>query len=168
MDDQIIDLADYLRRREERDEAASRRAFAVWGGEGERSRFALPLWRAAYLAGGARAALVWEKTGTAPRRLQPYMVLDLAVDPARTEIPGELVEGVRDDPEAPVVGGREGQELVVFLGEKASRRWYLVVTDLEGEAAPLQGREREDVVFLAGECAGLLFHRRFAFSDPEE
>lgn len=168
MDDRIIDLGEYIRKREEREEASSRRAFAVWGGEGERSRFALPLWRAAYLAGGSRAALVWGRPGSTESRLRPFMVLDLAVEPARTDIPGELVEGIRDAPEPPVVGGREGREVVVFLGERANRRWYLVVTDLEEDARPLDGQGREDVLFLAGECAGLLFHRQFAFADPEE
>ena len=168
MDDRIIDLGEYIRKREEREEGSSRRAFAVWGGEGERSRFALSLWRAAYLSGGSRAALVWERSGSTERRMRPFMVLDLAVEPARTDIPGEVVEGLRNEPEAPAVGGRQGREVVVFLGERANRRWYLVVTDLDEDAKPLEGTNREDVLFLAGECAGLLFHRRFAFSDPDE
>lgn len=55
--DDIIDLGEYLRRRDEA-EKAPRTAFAVWGGEGKRARFALPLWRIVYLAGGARGELV--------------------------------------------------------------------------------------------------------------
>jgi hypothetical protein len=33
-------------------------------------------------------------------------------------------------------------------------------------ANPLSSRDREDILFLAGECAGLLFLRDFA-GDPE-
>jgi len=54
-DDHVIDTRRYLdESRERRDEGA----FAVWGGGGERSRFALPLWRAIYLVGGNWGGIV--------------------------------------------------------------------------------------------------------------
>lgn len=158
VDDRIIDLTEYLRRREERDEASARSTFAVWGGEGERSRFALPLWRATYLARGSRAALVWEPVGVAKDRLTPLIVLDLGRDPARTLVRGSLVAGLRDVQEAPAVAEEEGG-ITVFLGERANRRWYLVITDLDEGTPPLEGKAREDILFVAGECAGLLFNR---------
>jgi len=34
------------------------------------------------------------------------------------------------------------------------------------EDGPLAGRKREDLLFLAGECAGLLFLRDFAEGAP--
>lgn len=167
MDDQIIDLGEYIRRRGEREESASRRVFAVWGGEGDRSRFSLPLWRAAYLAGSLRAAVVWEAVGSAERLLHPVFVLDLAVEPARTTFEGGAVAGLREMSDPPSVGGREGRDVAIFLGERGGRRWYVLLTDLEPDTEPLEGRAREDVLFLAGECAGLLFHRELGL-DPDE
>ncbi len=49
MSDEIIDLTQYLNR-ESKEEEPARGAFALWGADGERSRFALPLWRTIYLA----------------------------------------------------------------------------------------------------------------------
>lgn len=168
MDDRIIDLGEYIRKRGEREDAASRRVFAVWGGEGERSRFALPLWRTAYLAGGSRVAVVWEHAGVGERNLHPLIVLDLATDPARTTVETGSVAGVRNASDPPAVGGRDGQDVAVFLGEREGRRWYLVVTDLDPDREELVGRAREDVLFLAGECAGLLFYRELGGMEPDE
>lgn len=168
MDDRIIDLGEYIRRRGERDEAASRRAFAVWGGESESSRFTLPLWRAAYLAGGSRAGLVWERRGGGDGRLEPLFVLDLATEPARTRFEVGSVADLSEVTEPPALAWLEGEDMSVFLGERGTRRWYLVVTDLDPGAGEVTGRDREDVVFLAGECAGLLFHRELGDVDPDE
>lgn len=166
MDNRIIDLTKYLRRREEREDSSSRSTFAVWGGEGERSRFALPLWRAAYLVRGSRAALVWEPSGAAEDRLAPLIILDLAQEPARTLVPGDVVQDVRDAQEAPAIGEAE-TAFAIFLGERDERRWYLVVTDLDEGATPPEGRTREDILFVAGECAGLLFDRDLGLVDPD-
>jgi hypothetical protein len=169
VDDRIIDLTEYLRRREERDEASARNTFAVWGGEGERSRFALPLWRATYLARGSRAALASEAIGAGEDHLTPLIVLDLGQDPARTRVPSALVAGVRDVQEAPAIAQEEEAAIVVFLGERGSRRWYLVITDLDEGTPFLEGKAREDIFFVAGECAGLLFNRDLdALDDPDD
>ena len=50
----------------------------------------------------------------------------------------------------------------MHLGEQEGRRWYVVVAEATEEVGPLEGRVRDDVLFLAGECAGLLFFRGFA------
>ena len=36
------------------------------------------------------------------------------------------------------------------------------MVEADPDAEPLGGRDREDLLFLAGECAGLLFLRSFA------
>ncbi len=163
--DDIIDLGEYLRKRDEADKAP-RTAFAVWGGDGERSRFALPLWRVVYLAGGSRGALVWIPSGDdRPARLRPLVVLDVTEDPARIRFPAGLVHGMKDAA-APTLREKGEEGLAVYLGEQDGRRWFLVVDELgerppETEAAG-QGRARDDILFLAGECAGRLFFRGFA------
>ena len=50
---------------------------ALWGAEGERSRFALPLWRIIYLAEADRGLIV-SSEDEGQRVLDPYVVLDLA------------------------------------------------------------------------------------------
>jgi len=148
--DDIIDLAEYLRRREEGDKAP-RTAFALWGGDGERARFSLPLWR-----------VVWVPSGDErPARLRPFVVLDLSEEPARTRFAASLVHGMKDCA-APTLR-EEGEEgLTLYLGEQDGRRWYMVVDEIGDSADALEGRVRDDVHFLAGECAGLLFFRGLA------
>ena len=55
-DDGVVDIRGYLK---SSPEGAGSGAFAVWGGDGERSRFALPVWRAIYLAGGDWGCLLY-------------------------------------------------------------------------------------------------------------
>lgn len=163
--DDIIDLGEYLRKRDEA-EKAPRTAFAVWGGDGERSRFTLPLWRVVYLAGGSRGGLVWAPSGDdRPARLRPLVVLDLTEDPARIRFSAGLVHGMKEAP-APTLREKGEEGLAIFLGEQDGRRWFLVVDEL-GEPPPEtaaggEARARDDILFLAGECAGLLFYRGFA------
>lgn len=163
-DDGVIDLGEYARRKEEESEP-DRTVFAVWGGEGERARFALPLWRAAYIVSGTRASLAWEAPGDAPDRLHPFVVLDLASDPARTEIPGSRVAELRGEVSAPATSRTE-ESLAVLLGEREGRRWYMVV-DHPRDPVDSEPPELDDLYFLAGECAGLLFHRELD-TDAEE
>jgi hypothetical protein len=159
--DDIIDLGEYLRRREEA-EKIPRTAFAVWGGEGERARFALPLWRIVYLASGARGGLVWVSVSEdRPSRLNPFVVLDLAEDPARTRFQPQAVAGL-EGVSAPTMRATAEGALAVHLGEHDGRRWFLVVDETTKDPGALDGRVRDDILFLAGECAGLLFFRGFA------
>ena len=159
-DDRVIDLSGYLKRKEE-ESSRTRTTFAFWGGEGERSRFALPLWRAAYLASGRRAALLWQQSSAlaGEEPVHPLVVLDLGEEPARLTFTASSLTGLRGvDAPGTVVGG-EGK-IIVYLGEVRDLKWYLMVDDLDEPQTEVAGRPREDLLFLAGECAGLLFHRK--------
>jgi len=149
MSDEIIDLSEYLAERQ------GPRAFSVVGGEGERSRFALPVWRAIYVLDGDRGGIVWiDGKGGAVRSL---FVLDLAESPARTAFDDEGVRRIaRGDP--PVVDLAEGAS-TVLLAQDDRRSWFLIVTGARVGREDLTVRKREDLLFLAGECAGLLLHR---------
>ena len=154
--DGIIDLGEYLRRRDGPAEPAS--TFALFGADGERSRFALPLWRAIYLAAGERGGVVWQKPRGGP--LEPFVVLDLAKDPPRTGFPWP--EALDPGDHAPDLLESPDGGLAVYLGTDRDRRWYLVVQSSTKAIPAPKGRDREDLMFLAGECAGLLFLRDFA------
>lgn len=88
------------------------------------------------------------------------MVLDLAKDPPRKDFqwPEALDPGER----APDLIEAPGYGLAIFLGVERDRRWYLLVQGSDGAILVPRGRDREDIMFLAGECAGLLFLRDFA------
>jgi hypothetical protein len=60
----------------------------------------------------------------------------------------------------------ESGGLCVFLGARAGQLWLLLVDGGE-RTAPLPPNVREDVLFLAGECAGLLFLRDLAGDKSE-
>lgn len=154
MDDQVIDLHEYLKRRPE----TRRSSFAVWGGEGERSRFALPVWRAIYLVGGDRGGILWLDENT--DRVHAFFVLDLASESPRTEFDLQLLEGVRGaGVEAPALSEKNPGGAVIYLGSKEARRWFMIVDDGGLAREELDRRKRDDLHFLAGECAGLLFYR---------
>ena len=156
--DGIIDLTEYIRRKED-NTGGGAATFSLWGAEGERSRFALPLWRTIYLAGGERGGLL-RMPAQKPGTLEPFVVLDLAEDPPRLDFGADLVRDLVGD-EAPLVRDAGEGGFVVFLGFGAECFWYLMVEGRDGEGI-LGGRAREDVLFMAGECAGLLFLRGLA------
>lgn len=156
MADEIIDLSRIIARRAEG--AAPAGTMTLWGADGERSRFALPLWRVVHLAGAERGVIFWRRISdeTPPR---PFVVLDTARDPARLDVPASLA-GCAEDASAELHDlGQAG--LVICLGTKSDRAWG-ILADGGGRRAPLTSRNREDILFLAGECAGLLFLRDFA------
>ena len=157
-DDQVIDLAAYLRRKEAEAGSDDRTTFTLWGGEGERARFALPLWRAAYLLGGRRSALLWLRKDVAAEEPEPLIVLDLREDNARLDFTPSSLRGLADAAKPGTFASASGG-LAVYLGEESDRKWYLVVDDLDGE---IPMRPQNDLLFLAGECAGLLFFRGLA------
>ena len=159
MSDEIIDLTEYFRRGQNEEEP-SRGAFALWGADGERSRFALPLWRTIYLAEGERGAIVW--LGMSPDDVaHPFLVLDLARDPARLEVDQDAIP-LPEDGEPPALHDFGPQGVTIFLGSRGDRNWHLVVDGGEKRSGELSAKKREDILFLAGECAGLLFLRDFA------
>ena len=152
----IIDLGEYLRRKESDGEPTA--TFALFGADGDRSRFALPLWRAIYLVSGERGGVVWR--GPAGVDLHPLVVLDLVEEPPRIDF--DWPEGLGDEDRAPAIVSNGHGGLAVFLGSERGKRWYLVIQG-RGRGAPApSGRSREDVMLLAGECAGLLFLRDIA------
>lgn len=159
-DDSIIDLGEYLRRRDEGQGREPASTFALWGADGERSRFALPLWRSIYLAGADRGGIVWRDTGGPT--LRPLVVLDLATDPPRTDFRPPALNGLDEERAPELVEGVRGSHVSIYLGERDGRSWYLLIDGGEGRDGPLPPRDREDILFLAGECAGLLFLRDFA------
>jgi hypothetical protein len=161
-DDQVIDLAAYLRRKEAEAEGEDERAtFTLWGGDGERARFALPLWRAAYLAGGRRAALLWLARSVPEEEPEPLIVLDLRDEQARLDFTPSSLAGLAEASKPGTLATTSGG-LAVYLGEDADRKWYLVVDDVAESVADLPTRPHNDLLFLAGECAGLLFFRGLA------
>lgn len=143
----VIDLANYA---ESRDRS---RVFAVYGEEGERSRFALPVWRAVYLLDGERGGIVW--TGPdAEDPPVPRFVLDLVSEPARTGFDGRVTREVLHE-KAPSVAIVD-DTVAVLLARDGEREWFLVVTGEEVGRHPSSPRDRKDLLFVAGECAGLL------------
>jgi hypothetical protein len=161
--DDIIDLSRYLRLRAEADEDDDGGVFTLWGGEGERARFALPLWRAAYLFNCRRSALVWVPSGDPDSAPSPLTLLDLRSEEARRDFDVEGLVGLsRETKPGTMAVGEE--RLAIFLGEQDAQRWYLVVDDVgEPEEDPYDTeRPLSDLLFLAGECAGLLFFRGLA------
>jgi hypothetical protein len=160
MSDGIIDIRQYLQDGDEDEDEGARGAFALWGADGERSRFALPLWRIIYLARGDRGAIVSEVAG-GERILQPFVVLDLFRDPPRIAFDAEAVPrfgGV----DAPSLHDAGQSGLAVNLGSRGGRTWSLLVDGGGERGTPLEARAREDILSLAGECAGLLFLRDLA------
>lgn len=163
MADEIIDITRYLKREPASD--LPRGTMSLWGADGERSRFALPLWRIIYLAQGDRAVICWADAGRQDH-VSPFVVLDIASDPARREVDAGRIPKF-DPEEGPSLIDFEGEGLVIYLGSRAGRVWTLVV-DGGGEREEALGRSaREDVLFLAGECAGLLFLRDLAEDGTE-
>ncbi len=166
MDDDVIDLTKYLDRSNAvsdigpdvgSDEGGSRGNFSVWGGDGDRSRFALPVWRSIYLVGGGRGGLVWEDVHETPGVLTPFFVLDLGAEPARSDFSYDLVADLETSEAPTVMEASTG--IGIFLGTREGRQWYLVLDERGPTDEALTGGVREDLLFLAGECAGLLFYR---------
>lgn len=162
MADEIIDLTRYLRR--EPSAELPRGSMTLWGADGERARFALPLWRVIHLAQGDRGLIVHHPVKR-PHAAEAFVSLDLGSDPARTSVPLDRLPRFGPD-EGPSLVDMESGGLCVFLGARAGQLWLLLVDGGE-RAAPLPPNVREDVLFLAGECAGLLFLRDLADGDPE-
>jgi hypothetical protein len=161
VDDHIIDIREYLA---DSLEDRSPGTFAVWGGGGSRSRLALPLWRAIYLAKGDWGGIVSvsrDGPGTVPK---PIFILDLRQEPARLECPQDSIRILKGEA-APAVACTPEAGVAVLMGGDPERYWYLLVQG-SGEVVVPKGKDRETLLFLAGECAGLLFFRELATPFP--
>jgi hypothetical protein len=166
MADKIIDIARYLDREAGRSDAPA--TMALWGADGDRSRFALPLWRIVHLARAERGVIFWRSISGDPRP-HAFVVIDLARDPARIAVDAEALPVCEENASAALHDlGPDG--LLVCLGSRDGRAWCLLADGGSDREAALEARRREDVLFLAGECAGLLFLRDFAdlVDDSEE
>jgi len=162
MDDRVIDIRRYLEDPpEEREEAG---AFSVFGGGGERSRMALPVWRAIYLAGGDWGGILSRPRESPEAGLDPLFVLDLKEEPARVRVSPDSTQGLSGG-EIPAMAATEEGGVAVLLGLTEERVWFLVVQG-EGSRVLPEGQPRETLLFLAGECAGLLFFRELATLSP--
>lgn len=160
-DDQVIDIREYL---SESAEVRSPGAFSVLGGGGERSRFAMPVWRAIYLVGGDWGGIVTLAKGGDGQKADPFFALDLREDPARTEIPTPSL-GLLQGKTVPAIATTKEGGVAVSLGEDDEFRWFLQV--LGGSPlGPKERADREALLFLAGECSGLLFFRELATPHP--
>ncbi|MGD2044846.1 MAG: hypothetical protein PVJ80_01145 [Gemmatimonadota bacterium] len=156
MADDIIDLGQFLARREGSRPPAG--TMALWGADGERSRFALPLWRVVHLASADRGVIFWRPAAGDPTP-RPFVVLDVAQDPARLELSAERTAFSED--ESIQLYDRASDGLLIRLGTKDDKVWGLLADGGAGRGE-LSARNREDILFLSGECAGLLFLRAFA------
>jgi hypothetical protein len=157
MADEIIPISRY-REREVHEEQPPR-AIALWGLDGDRSRLALPLWRIVHLAGAERGVILSQRT-EGDRMSWPFAVVDLGHDPARLDL-GGVPSDAFDSSEAPLLRDLGDSGVLVNLGTRDGRAWCLFAEGGQGRA-PLDTKKREDILFLAGECAGLLFLRDFA------
>ena len=157
MDEKVFDIDRYL---SGFPEGRAGKTFSVYGGDGLPARFALPVWRAITLLDGQRGGIVLLPPSEGDP--QPYFILDLVGEPARIDCSPEPLGALRER-EAPAIAfGQEG-EVAVLLGGNQKGSWYLQVWGGRS-AKPLDGKDRETLLFLAGECAGLLFYREFTES----
>ena len=143
--DDVIDLSRYRRRQADRKDAG----LSLLGAEGVYRHFALPLWRMASVAGATWAGLV--------RRLEEgpaetLVAVDLRPGGARREPEGGLTEAPLQPPPHIVEDPDGRRTLAVSVDGRG--QWYVVLG--EGTPSSLGARAREDLLFLAGECAGLL------------
>lgn len=158
-DDDVIDLTRYRERDSPAPEPGPQRAdFSVFGGNGDRARFALPVWRSIYLVGGRRGAIAWVPQGSSDNPTAEF-VLDLGADPARTDL--ILPDVSAADQYDPPTVFEAAHCVAVFLGMRDGKNWFLVLDDY-GASGGVAGNGRGDLLFLAGECAGLLFFRELA------
>jgi hypothetical protein len=112
-----------------------------------------------HLAGADRGIILW-RNAAGDRRPRPFVVVDLAHDPARLGLAGVPLDHC-EAAEAPTLYDLAPGGVLVYLGSRHERAWCLFADGGEARAL-LDAKRREDILFLAGECAGLLFLRDFA------
>lgn len=145
-DDDVIDLDRY---RTDLARESDESGLSLLGAEGEHRHFALPLWRMATVAGASWAGLVRARGGSDP---QATTVVDLASYEPRSSPPGGMPGDPHRNP--PAITEEPGGALIVSVARPAGDGWYVVLAGRE--PGKVLGGEREDLLFLAGECAGLL------------
>ena len=147
-----------------------RRALAVDRTDPERLQVVEHLSAVTSLLGCDRAAIVWlDEYG--PALVHVHAVLDLVSDAPRRGfsveslqlawndgVPGKL--DLFDLGQAPAIPLHDaaGSLCAVALGSDGARAWFLVTDGLRARL-PLDGQTSGHLMFLAGECAGVLLHR---------
>ncbi|HKJ01078.1 MAG TPA: hypothetical protein VJ997_01450 [Longimicrobiales bacterium] len=159
---QILRLDDYRERRDLR----VRLAQSLHRTDTGRSGVLEHLSRLATLVGADRVATVWvDEYG--PGLVHPYVVLDLLSDRPRRAFAAEPLRrawdsGVPGFLELPGPQGRRNDAsawtLAVALGSDGTRSWF-VIADSVTPRAPLSTPVRDRLMFLAGECSGVVLHR---------
>lgn len=149
-DDRVIDLGAYIRARDREDAPMP---LALAGTEGERRRYVLPLWRMSYLADSRWAGLV--DIGPDGEAERASIVLDQGQDPARWAPEGGIppVPAGLPAPGIEVVG-RQGLALPLSI-EAVRGSWWVLLCERTKDGLP-DAEMRDDLIFLAGECAGLV------------
>lgn len=161
----VLRLDEYRDRRDQRFRLAASLCYA------DRQRYAV----LEHLAGVAatlsagRAAMVWvDEFG--PGVVHPYVVLDLASDRPRRNFSLDPlhqaweagVPGVHfsEEVDRGHVLGMEpsGCSMAIALGSDGTRAWFIVADSL-GVRPPLVEEAEGRIMFLAGECSGLVLHR---------
>ncbi len=163
----IAYLDEYRVRREQR----LRRSLALYGADPERSRVASRLAEALAVVEGDRASAVWvDEYG--PGLVHVHCLIDAGADEPRGDFPIEPlrdawdrgVPGLLDRPGSELSGGTQGGARslrAVALGSDGSRAWFVIV-DSAGRRIPLDAIRRTRLMFVAGECAGVLLHQDVA------
>ncbi len=161
----VLRLDEYRDRRDQRFKLAASLCYA------DRQRYAVldHLAGVAAILSAGRAALVWvDEFG--PGMVHPYVVLDLASDRPRRSfsldplnrawesgVPG--VHFSEEDERGHVFGLEPGgTSMAIALGSDGTRAWF-VVADALGVRPPLSEDAEGRIMFLAGECSGVVLHR---------
>ena len=159
---QILRLDDYRERRDLRVRLARSLHRADTGRAGVLEHLA----RIVALVGADRAATVWvDEYGQG--LVHPYAVLDLLSDRPRRAFSSEPLRRAWDGgvPGLLEIVGPQGTRaegsawtVAVALGSDGTRSWF-VVADAVTPRPALSGAVRDQLMFLAGECSGVVLHR---------
>jgi tetratricopeptide (TPR) repeat protein len=159
---QVVGLFEHRSRRNQRLALAR----AMQSGDPVRAELVERLAELATLTGGDRAAAVWidEYEDGA---VHAFVTLDLLQDHPRRTFALEPLErawerglpGVYEGKAGSVATADEGStQLAVALGSDGARAWF-IVTDSVRAVKRMSAADREQALFLAGECAAALLHR---------
>lgn len=162
----VLRLDEYRGRREQR----LRQTLALYSADESRACVLRHLWRALNVAMGDRAAAVWvDEYGSG--MVHTFAVLDLGADTPRRSFPLDAlkltwkagVPGIVDMPDVERTGtvpihGSARSACITSLGSDGMRAWFLIV-DATAPRAALTTDAVERLMFLSGECAGVLLHR---------
>ncbi len=160
----VLRLDEYRDRRDQRFKLAASLCYT----DRQRSAVLGHLRETAAVLSAGRAAMVWvDEFG--PGMVHPYVVLDLASDRPRRVF---SLEPLNQAWEAGVPGVHFGEgegfprmlgvdpgcTVAIALGSDGTRAWF-VVADSVGVGRPLSEEAEGRIMFLAGECSGVVLHR---------